>query len=294
MDHDPRVIAGAITHHGTMSKAYGYLRYDNYQKLVRVVRRLIQRDILSRHIVVPLEKTPSCSIAVMRKQQLINGACLGRSHRIIARYISFAGSPVEIYYVNGDCEELTYSVKSPGCVLDSCEKIMRTLVSIHGANGEGIELRELGGEPTRLDDIDAQIMYELFRLFNPPVIRFRTDRELLKLIGNRLGLSNVHYHYYAHIYKSIFENYVARDRGEYILITAWSPGISDLRLLLEELMRRGLMTSYWQVHLLSENPVASVIHGWGYFERFLEQSHVHDYIENTAYTVYPVIGVDHG
>lgn len=294
VEHDPVLIAHYMSKYKSISRVCKELNCGNYQKLARYMRRLLGKNIITRHYVIPIERiVDPCSVVLMRKNQLTKNTCLRRVLRIIAKYISFAGSPIELYYVNNDCDEIHDHIDPRGCIIDLCSKVVKTLATIHGTERHAIEIIEPRSNDHSFDDTDKRIAISLFRISNPPLQKILTEHDVLEQITCGVELPSLRYHYYSHVYRYVFHNYVYRGSGDYMLIIAWTTDISTLHRLLEDMVSFQLMTSYWQIHILAETPLVAVIHGWGFYEKFLEQSSSHTYIENTSYSVYPVIGVEY-
>lgn len=292
MKFDPVLIAHYLTKHGSIIETCRELDCSDYQRLARLIRRLLRKEIITRHYVLPIEEIiDPCSVVVIQKNQLTGVPCLGKNIRVIAKFESFAGSPIEVYYVHGDCNEIYEHLDPRGCVIELCSKLSKTMIPIHGENKYTIYIHESKTTRRVFDDIDRRIAIGLFRLSNPPLLNLKGESEILTSIARELKPQSIRYHYYSHVYRHITLNYVYKGGGDYLLIAAWTPDLTLLRKLLETLVASELMTSYWQIHVLTEIPLITIIHGWGFYERFLARTNNHSYIENSSYSIYPVIGV---
>ncbi|MEM2025476.1 MAG: hypothetical protein QXW94_04215, partial [Desulfurococcaceae archaeon] len=145
-----------------------------------------------------------------------------------------------------------------------------------------------------LDDLDQDIILDIFRLFNPPIERVNNNKSLILLLEQRLGIKGARYHYYKHAKKCMVQHYASRDMGDFVLLLVYSASAKELEDLLNTLLENELVNGVWQVTCLTNEPIIALIHAWSQVEKFVDPDYVHEYIKNTNYTVYPVIGVSHG
>lgn len=297
MEQDVSSIAYALNKFGKLSQVCKYTNCEDYQRLARLVHKYLERGMMSRHLVVPFEILPTpCSVAILYKHQLVKDSCFVKKPRFITRFITHAGIPVEIDYVADECEFIEEHIDSSICSIELCNQVVKTLVPRYTTKSNQIEFKEFNQDYKSnliIDQIDIVAMFEIFRLYNPPSPQVRNSRDIIEYINNRTGIRNIRYHYYSHVHKLLLENYVIRNNGDHVIIATWTPSIDHLKKVLENLLNTGIFTGYWQVHLLSTSPVLSIAHGWGFYEKILEQKISHPRIDGSTYILYHILGVSY-
>ncbi|MEM4717379.1 MAG: hypothetical protein QXE81_01290 [Desulfurococcaceae archaeon] len=297
MKPDAVMIAYALNRFGKLSQVCKFTNCEDYQKLSRLVRGYLNKGIISKHIVIPLEILPiPCSVAILYKHQLVKESCFDKKPRVITRFLTHVGKPVEIDYIAGECEFVEEHVNFSTCGIELCDQITKTLVPRYSNKSNQIEFEEFNKyhKPALdIDQIDITAIFEIFRLYNPPLLQVRNSGDIIEYINNKIGVRNIRYHYYSHMRRFLLENYVIRNNGDYMILATWTPSIDHLKKILENLLDAGLFTGYWQIHLLSTNPALSIVHGWGYYEKIIEQRSGHPRVDSSAYTLYHILGVSY-
>jgi hypothetical protein len=271
------------------------MKCENKQRIARIIRKYISKGVIAKHFIFPLELMPvPCSIAIVSKHQKTRTQCFKKPPRVISKYASYAGAPVEVYYLLEDHEFIENNVDTTTCRLEVCEEIVETIIPREKIDVYEIELTSTNySSKVNLDSIDINIVSELFRISNPPLER-SPNIKIVEILNSALGLKSSKYHYYNHVYKYVLEHYSFKNNAEYLFILVTTPSGKELENLLNAMIKAGLLTGVWQIHCLSKIPITALIHAWGYFERFLDEKYEHSIIKNTSYTIYPVLGVKHG
>lgn len=236
-----------------------------------------------------------CSTVIVNKLQKTKTPCLKAHPRIISKYVSFAGFPVEIYYLLEKCEFVEENLDTSICGLELCEPIVETLIPIEKINNIEVELIKVNYslEP-RLDSIDVNIFFELFRLSNPPLGNEFNSSEIIEYLDSKLGIRNSKYHYYNHVHKYVIKHYSVRNNADYVLVLITAPSAKEVENAINNMLKAELIAGVWQIHSFSRVPATALVHAWGYFERFLDDRYEHSVVKNASYTLYPVLGVKHG
>lgn len=293
---NPWKIVALLNTYKKLSTICNHVNCENEQKLSRIIRRYFRKRIISEHLVPPLEimQLP-CSIAIISKFQKTKASCLKIPPRVISKYISFTGVPVEINYLIEDCDFVEENLDTSICELELCEPIIETLIPLEKIDSCEIELNSINySSEKKFDSIDINIVLELFRLSNPPVDSELNSSKIIEYLDKKLGVKNSKYHYYNHVHKYVIKHYSVRNNADYVLILITAPSKKDLEYTINNLLKAELITGIWQIHSFSKIPVIALIHAWGYFERFLDDRYEHAIIRNTSYIMYPVLGVKHG
>ena len=187
------------------------------------------------------------------------------------------------------------SLDSSICKLELCEEVVETLIPRERVDAYEVELVKADHSlKADLDDIDVNIVAELFRISNPPIENKISGKKTIMYLNDTLGIKNSKYHYYSHVYKYVTERYSIRNNADFTLILATTPGRKELETLLNNMIKAGFIAGSWQVVCLSKIPFTALIHAWSYFERFLDDRYEHPIVRNSSYTLYPVLGVKHG
>ncbi len=293
---NPWKIVALLNTYKKLSIICDHVNCENEQKLSRIIRRYFRKRIISEHLVLPLEiiQLP-CSVAIINKFQKTKTSCLKKPPRVISKYISFTGVPVEINYLIEDCNFIEENLDTSICELELCEPIVKTLIPLEKIDSYEVELIDTNYSlEKKFDSIDINMILELFRLSSPPVDGELDSNEIIEYLNKKLGVKNSKYHYYSHVYKYVIKHYSVRNNADYLLILISSPGRKELEHTINNLLKAELITGIWQIHSFSKIPVIALIHAWGYFERFLDDRYEHGIVRNTYYTLYPVLGVKHG
>ncbi|MEM4488232.1 MAG: hypothetical protein QXK88_05490 [Desulfurococcaceae archaeon] len=292
-------IAALLNRGYNLAEVCKFLGMRSASKLSSTISRLIRTGVMSKHVVVPLEalKHP-VSIAILEKYQKTNKPCFKRAPRTILQYYAFSGGSTEIYYLLENCALVEDLFDPAVCRLEICEQVVNTLTPLENPDEAKLRLVPIGNLLKHcagtLDDLDQDLLLDVFRLFNPPIERVKNNKSLILLLEQRLGTKGARYHYYKHIKKCVVQHYALRGMGDFILLLVYSASAKELEDLLNTLVENELVNGVWQVTCLTNEPIIALIHSWGQVEKFVDPDYVHEYIKNTNYTVYPVIGVSHG
>lgn len=272
-----------------LAELYGESAYTAY----RLARSLLIKGVVSKHLIVPLEALPTkISIAILSKHQKTKDPCFKVTPPTITRYYSYAGNPVEIYYLLGDCSTVLDNVNASKCHLELCENLLETLVPLEKPDVQEITMFPLEtprGKFQKLDALDVSIALDVFRLNNPPFKNTWRVKELINTLEKRLGIKGVRYHYYEHIHKLV--HYTVKGDGSFVLLLVYSSTRRELEAVVNELLNKGFIAGTWQAHCISKVPLTALVYAWGYVNKFVEPGYVHESVSNTSYTLYPVIGV---
>lgn len=271
----------------------------NIQALYRLVHRLLANGILSKHVVVPLEALPvKASTAVLTRQQKTTKPCIKKPLHSIVQYYSYTGNPVEIYYALEDCTVIEDYVDPFTCKLEFCERVVETVIPTEEREEHALELVPhlslVNAQNKKLDQFDVAIALDVFRLSNPPFAYSWKTKDLVEIVGKRLGMRNVRYHYYEHLRKMLLLRYSVRNGGSFLILLIHAPAPRELKRVLNALIKTKFIEGIWQVHYFSKAPIIALAYAWGHIDKFVEPEYVHESVDNTSYTTYPVLGVYHG
>jgi hypothetical protein len=288
-------IVALVNKYRSIGKTSEFLGWST-PKLSKTLKNLIEKNIVVKHYVVPLEISKARpSIAIVYKSQKSGHECFKKPNRVIIGYYSYTGNPTYLYYIDDECPKIEKCLEYPACRIILCESIRKTLLPIEDPDLLKVDLAEINiEEPVELDGNTALILFEIFKLFNPSLELIHKTSEIIEYLKKKLGLKNPKSYFYTYVRKVIVEHYVPRFNGDYLLIYATSASKKELNQLMNQLIQAGFTVGYSQVHVISEVPVEAVIHAWGFYEKFLAEEAVHSHLKNVSYTVYPVLGVQYG
>lgn len=291
-------IAATLNRDSRISNLCANVQCNNFQSVYRRVHKFLSEGVLSKHLIVPLELLPGpVSTAILTKHQKIRQPCITKAPRPIITYYSYIGSPVEVHYVFEECSSVEDYINTSACKLEFCGRLHETAVPLESLEGLKLVLSSTK-PPTNskvfVDAVDADIAIDIFRLSNPPFKNSWKTRDLLEALRQRLGVKNVKYHYYAHLYKALSLHYAVRNHGDFLIILANAPTPRELERILIALLENGFIAGIWQVHYYSKTPLTALVYSWGYINKFIEPEYVHESITGVSYVVFPVIGVYHG
>lgn len=292
-------IAAALNKGKKVTELCEEINCINIQAAYRLVHKLLANGILSKHIVVPLEALPvKVSTAILTRQQKTAKPCVKKPLHLIVQYYSYTGNPVEIYYVLEDCAVIEDYVDPFACKLEFCERVVETIIPVEGREEHTLELIPylslLNAWNKRLDQFDIAIALDVFRLSNPPFTYSWRTKDLVEIVKKRLGIRNVRYHYYEHLRKMLLLRYSVRNGGSFLVLLIHAPTPQELKHILNTLIKTRFIEGIWQVHYFSKTPLIALIYAWGHVDKFVEPEYVHESVDNTSYTTYPVFGVYHG
>lgn len=292
-------IAAALNKGKKVTELCEEVDCTSVQAMYRLVHKLLIDGVLSKHMVVPLETLPvKVSAAILTRQQKTAKPCIKKSLHSVIQYYSYAGNPVEIYYMLEDCATVEDCIDPFACRLEFCERVVETIVPAEGREDHVLELvPHPSSSNTRnkeLDQFDIAIALDIFRLSNPPFKYLWKTKDLVEIVEKRLGIRNVRYHYYEHLRKILSPRYSVRNGGSFLVLLIHAPASQELKRVLNTLVKTRFIEGVWQVHYFSKAPLIALIHAWGHIDKFVEPEYVHESVDNTSYTTYPVLGVYHG
>ncbi|MEM1528632.1 MAG: hypothetical protein QXQ51_00370 [Desulfurococcaceae archaeon] len=292
-------IAAALNRGGKVTGLCEEMDCISVQTMYRLVHRLLVNGVLSKHVVVPLEALPvKVSTAILARQQKTAKPCLKKPLHLVVQYYSYAGNPVEIYYALEDCTVIEDGVDPFTCRLEFCERVVETVIPVEGREDHVLELVPYSSPQSisnrRLDEFDVAIALDIFRLSNPPFKYSWKTKDLVEVVEKRLGIRNVRYHYYEHLHKMLLLRYTTRNGGSFLVMLIHAPTPQELKRVLNILIETKFIEGIWQIHYFSKAPLIALIYAWGHVDKFVEPEYVHEGVDNTSYTTYPILGVYHG
>lgn len=292
-------IAAALNEGKKVTELCEEINCMNIQAVYRLVHKLLVNGILSKHIVVPLEALPvKVSAAILTKQQKTAKPCIKKPLHLIVQYYSYTGNPVEIYYALEDCAVIEDYVDPVTCRLEFCEYVIETAIPREGHEEHLVELVPYFSLSNtwskKLDQSDIAIALDVFRLSNPPFTYSWKTKDLMEIVEKRLGIRSVRYHYYEHLRKMLLLRYSVRNGGSFMVLLIHTSALQELKSVLNALIKTKFIEGIWQVHYFSRVPLIALAYAWGHVDKFVEPEYVHESVDNTSYTTYPVLGVYHG
>ncbi|MEM1628427.1 MAG: helix-turn-helix domain-containing protein [Desulfurococcaceae archaeon] len=275
-----------------ISEALGY----SVSNISRILNRLVEKGIVSKYLSIFIDRLrPPPTVLVVEYRQKCPEKCVHSGLRRIITYFSFAGRPVEIHYINEElkADDIDSNVNTSICRILFYGKVLDVLIPFERIEEKGIELYKTVNIPglDKLDEIDELILIDMFRLFNPCTLGNWKVNDLLSILSKRLGISNLHHHYYRHIHKLLHRRLVLRGGGEYVILFTINPGISGLEKLLNELIHSGILIGIDQVNLINRSPCIALVHGWGNLSYLYDPIYMHRYVEDSSYIFYPVLAI---
>jgi hypothetical protein len=262
-------------------------------KTSRFIRSLVEKGVLSRHIIVPLELfSRGVNVIIAEKNQKTGVSCFKKPLDMLISYYSFTKSPVYVFYSRDACSTVEESIDYSLCKLLLCEAVKGTLIPLEDPETLRVALtRREFSRPIEIPANAEFLLLELFRVQHLPEASRVYIKELLAEIASRTGMKSVKHYYYMYLHKYLIQRYSTRFGGDHLLIHVTASCEESFATLLNSLLQSKLVSGYIQLHLLSKAPLEAIIHAWGFYERFIDDFTTHPYIRKTSYYVYPVYGV---
>jgi hypothetical protein len=285
-------LAALLNRLNSVQKASKELGWST-AKTSRLIRSLIKKGVLSRHMIIPLELFDrGVNAIIVEKNQKTGVSCFKKPLDTLISYYSFTKSPVYVFYSRDTCSTIEESIDYSLCKLLLCETVKDTLTPLEDPETPRVVfIRHKFSQPIEIPANAKFLLLELLRTQHLPEASRAHVKELLAKIAGRTGMKSVKHYYYTYLRKYLIQHYSTRFSGDHLLIHATALCEEGFVALLNSLLQSKLISGYIQLHLLSRVPLEAIIHAWGFYERFIDDSNTHPYIKKTSYYIYPVYGV---
>lgn len=255
--------------------------------LTNRLKKLFNNSLLKTHYNVFFQKLPFKVrfIAVSLNQRQSIDKCIKNELDLITGYYTpLPTLTYFIYVVQRDDEEIEFNTSKCKVLLD--ENIHASLMPIENFIERRVDLRKPDETFHPVDEIDLQIVKEIFQYFNPPPIGNINYIKLCRTIENEVEFKRKKNHFYKHVLNKLaVKRILYREPSRYSITLIYSSSLKEAVFLLNELFNKGFLNGIDQVNVISLNPNILVMHGWVNEELLWQPNYLH---EQNGYFKYEV------